>query len=202
MNFCICHYTPLIERKTSVLEQLNKYKISNFNLIEICNKEDLNENIFKKFTNFKASEISLFLKHVSIYEKFLNNNEYIIVLEDDFIFKYEPMEKIQELINEANENGNWDLIFSGDCCNLHYNNIIPNKKLYKTNLSRGTCMYIININTTKKLLDIFNLEKIIDKPIDHWFNYIFKKYDFISYWSEPTLVMQGSETKIFNSSLK
>jgi hypothetical protein len=63
-------------------------------------------------------------------------------------------------------------------------------------------MYIINIHTTNKLVTIFNLEIKIVKPIDLWFNYIIKKYNLISYWSEPTLVIQGSETNIFPSSLR
>ena len=202
LNFCICHYTPLSDRKISVLKQLNNNNISDFNLIEIYNKEDLSKNNLEKFDNLKLSEISLFLKHISIYEKNLYNKDYIVVLEDDFIFKDNPIINIEKIINEANNNGIWDLIFSGDCCNLHYKNVENYKNLYKTNLSRGTCMYIININTTNKLLEIFNLEKRIIKPIDHWFNYILYKYNLISYWSEPTIVMQGSEMNIFSSSLR
>ena len=202
LNFCICHYTPLSDRKISVLKQLNNNNISDFNLIEIYNKEDLSKNNLEKFDNLKLSEISLFLKHISIYEKNLYNKDYIVVLEDDFIFKDNPIINIEKIINEANNNGIWDLIFSGDCCNLHYKNVENYKNLYKTNLSRGTCMYIININTTNKLLEIFNLEKKIVKPIDHWFNYILYKYNMISYWSEPTIVMQGSEMKIFPTSLR
>ena len=202
LNFCICHYTPLSDRKISVLKQLNNNNISDFSLIEIYNKEDLSKNNLEKFDNLKLSEISLFLKHISIYEKNLYNKDYIVVLEDDFIFKDNPIMYIEKIINEANNNGIWDLIFSGDCCNLHYKNVENDKNLYKTNFSRGTCMYIININTTNKLLEIFNLEKRIIKPIDHWFNYILYKYNLISYWSEPTIVMQGSEMNIFSSSLR
>lgn len=202
LNFCICHYTPLSDRKISVLKQLNNNNISDFSLIEIYNKEDLSKNNLEKFDNLKLSEISLFLKHISIYEKNLYNKDYIVVLEDDFIFKDNPIMYIEKIINEANNNGIWDLIFSGDCCNLHYKNVENDKNLYKTNFSRGTCMYIININTTNKLLEIFNLEKRIIKPIDHWFNYILYKYNLISYWSEPTIVMQGSEMNIFPTSLR
>ena len=202
LNFCICHYTPLSDRKISVLKQLNNNNISDFNLIEIYNKEDLSKDNLEKFDNLKLSEISLFLKHISIYEKNLYNKDYIVVLEDDFIFKDNPIINIEKIINEANNNGIWDLIFSGDCCNLHYKNVENYKNLYKTNLSRGTCMYILNINTTNKLLEIFNFEKRISKPIDHWFNYILNKYNMISYWSEPTIVMQGSEMNIFPSSLR
>lgn len=202
LNFCICHYTPLSDRKISVLKQLNNNNISDFSLIEIYNKEDLSKNNLEKFDNLKLSEISLFLKHISIYEKNLYNKDYIVVLEDDFIFKDNPIMYIEKIINEANNNGIWDLIFSGDCCNLHYKNVENDKNLYKTNFSRGTCMYIININTTNKLLEIFNLEKRIINPIDHWFNYILYKYNLISYWSEPTIVMQGSEMNIFSSSLR
>jgi GR25 family glycosyltransferase involved in LPS biosynthesis len=202
--FCVCHYTPLFQRKDSVLRQFKNNDISEFDLIEIYNKEDLTKNNLEKFDNLKLSEISLFLKHISIYEKYLDNRDYIVVLEDDFIIKnnIDINKNIEKLINEANNNGDWDLIFSGECCNLHYKNIENEKNLYRTNFSRGTCMYIININTTNKLIEIFNSEKKIIKPIDHWFNYILDKYNMISYWSEPTIVMQGSEINVFPSSLR
>jgi hypothetical protein len=49
---------------------------------------------------------------------------------------------------------------------------------------------------------INNDEEIINKPIDHWFNYIRKKYNLIYYLSEPTLVSQGSEKCLFSSSVR
>ena len=67
-------------------------------------------------------------------------------------------------------------------------------------------MYILNIGICNKLLNIFNEEtsnnNTINKPIDHWFNQIQSKYNLKYLWSEPTLVSQGSETKLFTSSLR
>lgn len=61
---------------------------------------------------------------------------------------------------------NWDVLFSGECCNLHVK-LQPNKIFYESNGSRGTCMYVLNKGVSKKLHDIINIETKITKPIDH-----------------------------------
>ena len=61
------------------------------------------------------------------------------------------------------ESMEWDIIFTGECCNIHVNNIEHNKLFYKTNYgSRGTCMYILNKGVFKKLYDIFNIKTHIN----------------------------------------
>ena len=95
----------------------------------------------------------------------------------------------------------WDIVFTGECCNLHSKNITADKIFYKSVFSRGASMYILNYNIGKKLLDIFKNDNNI-RQIDWWFNDIQSIYNLKYLWSEPTLVYQGSELGVFKSSLR
>ena len=201
MKIYITHYTPLTIRKENIIKQLNMYNIENYEFIEQYDRENLTESDIRKFSNIKLSEISLFLKHIEIFKKEVDNNEIIIVLEDDAIFVDNFKEKLNIYIQELEKINDWDVIFSADCCNLHIQSV-KEKLFYKSNGSRGACMYILNVGVCKKILNIIDIETSINKPIDHWFNLIQHKYNLKYYWSEPVLVKQGSEIGIFNSAIR
>ena len=199
MKFFITHYTPLFERKKHIIEQFDKYNITDYEFIEIYDKELLTKDDTSKYSNdLKVSEISLFLKHVEIFNKEVN--DIIVVFEDDALLVDDFMEKLHKYIDELHEY-DWDILFSGACCNLH-TNIKNNKHIYESNGSRGTCMYIMNKYVNKKIRDILHKESIISKPIDHWFNDMKYKYNLNFYWCEPELVLQGSENGLFKSAIR
>ena len=202
MNIYITHYTPLINRKANIIKQFENYNITNYTFIENYDNEQLIPNNLLKFSNITLGETSLFLKHIEVFIKEQDNNDdLIIVFEDDAILVDNFKEKLNIYIKELDKINNWDIIFTADCCNLH----VPKCKdelFYSTNKNRGTCMYILNKGVCKKILNIFHIEQKINKPIDLWFNIIQKKYNMTYYWSEPTIVQQGSEIGIFKSALR
>lgn len=203
MKIYITHYTPLIERKENIINQLKIYNIDNYEFIEVYDRENLTNANIVKFSHITLSETSLFLKHIEIYKKYVDNNknELVIVLEDDAIFVDNFKEKLDIYVQELEKINDWDVIFTADCCNLHIKSV-KEKLFYSSNGSRGTCMYILNVGVCKKLLNIIDIETSINKPIDHWFNLIQHKYNLKYYWSEPILVKQGSEIGIFNSAIR
>ena len=223
ISIFITHYTPLISRKANIIKQMLEHNISEsiYKFIEIYDREDLipsiNNNtttpttkLLSSFVGIKLSEISLFIKHIEIFKQCSSSSKYIVVLEDDAIlvnnFSQHLITYINKLEMLTESHIDWDIAFTGECCNLHINHTTKNNIFYKSNTSRGTCMYILNIGICNKLLNIFNEEtsnnNTINKPIDHWFNQIQSKYNLKYLWSEPTLVSQGSETKLFTSSLR
>jgi GR25 family glycosyltransferase involved in LPS biosynthesis len=198
MKIFVIHYTPLKERKISIMNQFEKNNITDYEFIETYDREDLNETDIKKFSNLKLSHISLILKNVEIFKK--GNEDIFVIFEDDSILCDDFLIKLNEHLNNLPEK--WDIIFSGECCNLHASPIIKGKILYETKLSRGAGMYILNKNVTNKLVKIFDNEKNINLPFDHWFNYIYSKYgNLIYYWTEPVLVEQGSGNGTFPTSI-
>lgn len=198
MKYFITHYTPLLDRKQNIIKLLENANIIDYEFIETYDREKLNKIEIEKFSQIKLSEISLFLKHIEIFKKEIY--DIVIVLEDDAILVDNFKEKLDSYLNEL-ETMEWDIVFSGECCDLHHKKE-SNKIFYESTGSRGTCMYILNKGVCKKLNDIVNKEKQIIKPIDHWFNDMKLKYNLKYYWSEPTLVFQGSETGIFKSVIR
>jgi GR25 family glycosyltransferase involved in LPS biosynthesis len=197
MKYYITHYTPLKTRKIHLVAQLNRYNITDYEFIEIYDREDLKEEEIHKFKNITMSEISLFLKHIEIFKK--TNDELTIVLEDDIIFNQDFINKLNNYLDNLPKT--WDILFTCECSDLHSNNIVSDKIYYESETSRGTCMYILNKGVSKKLLDIFNNEKETSYAIDWWFNKIKDENNLIYYWSEPTLAIQGSELGIFPGSI-
>jgi GR25 family glycosyltransferase involved in LPS biosynthesis len=202
MKIYITHYTPLKDRKQKIIEQLNNYNLTNYEFIELYDRENLTSNEKNKFSNISLSEMSLFLKHIEIFKKEYNTNEYIIVLEDDAILLNNFKENLNTYINELTQLTMWNVAFTSSCCNLHVKNTIPSNHFYVSNSSRGTCMYIINIGTCKLLLNIYQKQSKIKVPIDHWFNNILTPYNLKYYWSEPVLIEQGSELGIYKSEIR
>jgi glycosyl transferase family 25 len=198
MKFFITHYTPLIERKSNIVAQLEKHGIIEYEFIELYDREKLNKSNLDKFSQIKLSEISLFLKHIEIFNKC--SDEIVIVFEDDAILVDNFMDKLTQYLDELNKYS-WDVLFSGGCCDLHVNSV-ENKHIYESNGSRGTCMYVLNKGVCSKLKNIIEKETQIIKPIDHWFNDMGHKYNLKYYWSEPELVIQGSEIGLFKSVIR
>jgi len=203
MKFFITHYTPLVERKQNMIQQLEKYGINNVEFIENYDREVLTEQDVCKFASIKMSEISLFLKHIEIFNKEMDTDDIVVILEDDAIFADDFLNKLNQYIEEMNQY-DWDILFSGDCCNLHIDvdKMSDGKHIYNKSGSRGTCMYVLNKGVCKKLRYIICSETNICEPIDHWFNYVIVKYGLRSFWSEPALVSQGSEMGIFMSAIR
>jgi GR25 family glycosyltransferase involved in LPS biosynthesis len=152
----------------------------------------------EKFKDITMPEISLFLKHIEIFKK--KDNDIVVILEDDAIFVDKFEEKLTNYVDYL-RNYDWDILFCGECCNLHKKSI-SDKIFYESDSSRGTCMYVLNKGVSAKINNILNLEIFLNKPIDHWFNLIKSKYNLKYLWSEPTLVYQGSETGIFRSFIR
>ena len=190
MKFVITHYTKLTERYVHIVNQMKTAGITDYEIIKTHDRDDLTHNEIIKFSKITNSEISLFLKHIEIF-KTAPEDEIIVVFEDDAILCENFMNKMNLCISQL-EQVEWDVLFSGECCNLHYKPE-SGKNIKKSIGSRGTCMYILNTGVGKKLYNIFNSQPVISNQIDWWFNKIMVDNKLQYYWSEPTLVSQGSD---------
>ena len=62
-------------------------------------------------------------------------------------------------------------------------------------------MYVLNKGIGKRLYDIFCNQSIVTYPIDWWFYKTQPDHNLNYFWSEHTLVSQGSDTGLFQSSI-
>ncbi len=120
----------------------------------------------------------------------------------------------------------YDIKFIGNGCNLHIpnNKIQQNKYIYFKNnilidfqsniknwnvdwgtaIVRCTDSYLISKKCANKILNYFNninIENSIYHPIDFWLNDIIKILNLNIYWAEPTIISQGTQCGIFQSSI-
>ena len=198
-QFFITHYTPLVERKNHIINELRKAGIEEYTFIETKDRDVLTPEEVSKFTQITKSEISLFLKHVEVFKLDIND-KYVVVLEDDAILCENFCENLTNYIYQL-QSERWDVLFPAECCDLHCN-VDQGKNVKQTNSSRGTCMYVLNYGAGKRLYEIFNGDDNVHQPIDWWMNYATKSNDVVYFWSEPTLVSQGSSTGLFSTSLR
>jgi glycosyl transferase family 25 len=216
MKIFITHYSKLVERKETVLNQFAKNNILDYHFIENLNKEDITDEHLNNFNldapimgerKFVVNIISLFLKHIYIYNLIANSDiEYALILEDDVILDDNFMEKLNTYITELPND--FDALFIGNGCNLHIPNdkIIEGKHIYPMCSTRCTDSYLISKKCAIKMISFYNyfiMNNIkIGLPVDHWLNLAFKNTNCNVYWSEPTIVKQGSENNVFKSSLR
>lgn len=199
----ILHYTPLVERKIHILSQVNKY---NFHHTFIEDEEILHDGILKEklFTEITNTEISIFVKHINTWKEIVKNNDnnnYFLILEDDVVFDENFETKLNNYINQIPHN--FDMVFIGECCNIHISPelLSENVNIYKSTGSRCADSYLISKKCCIKLLNQLH-KNIINKQVDHWFNDMRNLFKLNFYFAEPTIVRQGSEIGVFNSSIR
>lgn len=200
MKFYVCHYMPAVERKLSIEYQFTKAQIHDYEFEEQFDRENLNFGDLNKFTDLSLAEISLFNKHLNVLKR-APKDDYITIFEDDAVLVDDFQLKLNNYLSQLTTQ-KWDILFASDCCDLHVSTQTKVPSVYPVPLSRGACCYILNKGVCKKLVDIYESYSTISKPYDHWLNDIATVHPFKYYWSEPTIVYQGSEIGLFESTLK
>ena len=212
MKIFVIHYSKLVDRKKHILEQFEKYNITDYEFIEKYDKDEITEyesNLFDP--NYKKSTMSLHLKHNYIYNIIAETYEYALILEDDVILSDNFIEKLNNYITQLPQD--YDMLFIGDGCNLHIekHKLIPNKNIYEKCLyptswggdgaSRCSDSYIITKTCANKLCEyIDNLKDKIKLPIDWGLNEAARDNNLKVYWCEPTIVTRGTQNGLFHSS--
>ena len=161
--------------------------------------------------NYTNCQMSMSLKHFYAYKEISDKYDNGLILEDDAIL----INNFTDILNKYMEQlpKNYDMLFIGDGCNLHIekNKLIPNQNIYEKCLyptrwggngaSRCSDSYIISKICANKLCKyINNLNYKIELPIDWWINVAARDNNFKVYWAEPTIVTQGTQNGLFQTS--
>lgn len=208
MKIFITHYSKLVDRKRHILEQFKNQNITDYEFIEKYDKNELTDdecNLFDINYNNK-SKMSLHLKHNYIYKLIAENYESALIFEDDVILSDNFNDKLNKYMTQLPKD--YDMLFIGDGCNLHIEShlLSPNKYIYEKysygGFTRCADSYIISKKCAIKLCDyIKNLTDKINLPIDCWLTTAARDNNFKVYWAEPTIVTQGSQNGLFQTSL-
>ena len=211
INIFVCHYTKLIERKKYILDELKYINNNNFEFIKDFDKEDIDDNIIKKYINnkdgewklrvnkfnnyynsnfrkLKNSEISLALKHYQALKKMISMDlDYVLIIEDDCKFEKDFINKLSVIIK--NLPTNWDVYIPNSYLNLFGFNINRNYlNLNSLIIKRKhpstayTLSYLIKKEAAIKIVNEIENNKIC-LPIDFEYNWLFYKLNLNVYWN-------------------
>ena len=211
MKIFIIHYKLLINRKKHILEQFQKYNITDYEFISIDRDELYNHNIDIFQENYSKSNSAISLSHFYAYKQISEKYENALIFEDDVILSDNFNEILNKYLSQLPKD--YDMLFIGDGSKLHIekNKLIPNKYIYEkcveptswggNGISRCTDSYIVSKKCAIKLCDyINNLSYKIDLPIDWWLNVAGRDNNFKVYWAEPTIVTQGTQNGVYKTS--
>ena len=210
MKIFVIHYKKLIDRKKHIINQFEKYNITDYEFIEI-DRDELQEydlSVFEHLTNFY---MAIGLSHMYAYKQIKNNYDEAIIIEDDIILCNDFINIFNNYISQLPKD--YDMLFFGNGCNLHIqaNNLIPNKNIYEKGLyptnwggdgcSRCIDSYVVSKKCAIKLCEyIDNIKYKINLPADWWLNIAARDNNLKVYWAEPTIASQGSENGMFEKS--
>ena len=193
----ICHYKKLVERKQSILNQLNYFGIDNYQFIELYDKDEWDEEsisfnypqINNPYNRMTPGEKSLALKHAWIVKDMYNQKyDSVLVLEDDAMLCDDFIAHFNSYKAQLPED--WDIGWVGSCFNLREPQK-PNINIYKTDRgSRCTHAFCLSKQFAQKTHEeVVN----INRPSDHYYNHLVKSLQLNNYWFQPPLALQSLE---------
>ena len=198
----VIHFEPLVERKIHLDDLLRRiadvkvsYRIMNEETDEVA-KLEYNSKFLSSPRREKITpqELAVSLAHLEVYRDIVRKGyETCLILEDDAVLNDFFFDNIRSALVESKE---FDFTFLSSCCNLH----APRTRtglLQESSTSRSVCGYIVRSNCLEKVIKA--CEPFID-VIDWQLNHIRQELNLRYAWSEPEIVIQGSE-KEFESNM-
>jgi len=205
MKIYVLHSGNLTKRKKHILEQFRIHNISNFEFIEKYDVSKITDDECSIFDeHYKKTKMSLFLKHIYCYQLIIrdHDSDTSLIFEDDVILSDDFNDILSKYIKELPKN--YDMLFIGSGYNLHIDKqiLIDDKHIYENPYTRCTDSYIITNNCAQQIYEYFiNGDDKINLPIDFWLNKVIANNKLKVYWSEPTIVSQGSQSGLFELSI-
>lgn len=159
------------DRRASILAELNKHNITNYDFVEAIPGSGLNLDtisIDKNYRPLRPNEIGCYLSHVKVYEKILLSDQEIhLILEDDVYFINNFKNKLFQILDRV-KLVEWDVFYIG--INCYWPECKKGKYVYRPlgiyypdNIAYGTHAYLIKKSTINKIYDsLFPIRWAID----------------------------------------
>lgn len=202
----VIHAAHFVDRKKHITQALGHHGIA-FEFVKAFDPKDITAEIEEKYfssnVELSTGAKSCALKHVHVMEMMHERQQSLaLVLEDDLILDDGFVEWVQAFLDEASEFPAGYSIQLG-CANNMYvpgRQLKNNQHLYLQKEVRAGEAYLIDAKAANLRLSWITENKI-SLPIDHLFNRSDRELGLSIYWSDPTLVEQGSMNGLFKTSL-
>jgi len=220
----VLHYTKLTDRKERLDEMFSIHGIDVEYITEFDQEDLTQEMIDKSYDRRKESydakihpayrerstphrilnmaEISCTFKHRLAIQKIAEEcPSHGLIFEDDVILVPNFAYQFNEFLKSTPSD--WEAIFMGCCANLRVPSHLqkPNQHAYLMNhpASRGGDSYLLTNETACKIKSTMDTFVTIS---DWELSYQLFRHDIKTYWWEPPLVVQGSETGLYKTTLR
>jgi GR25 family glycosyltransferase involved in LPS biosynthesis len=215
MEAFVIHYTPLVDRKAHITQELTREGITPV-FIEKYDREHLTETDIARFIlshKLRIGTVSLFLKQVEAWRRIASGSkEFGIIFEDDAVLTPGFVATLETYMKELPTD--YDILMINEGCNFHIpaELIVADKHVYLRGVHPTTwggnggtrCLdgYVLSKKCASKFVEIFDsrTEKSISLEVDWWMNVVMRAISANVYWAEPSIVKQGSEVGLFKSS--
>jgi len=203
----VIHARKFADRAAYMKALLGRLEIP-FEFIEPYDADQLDDAIQSRFlvpgSGLSPGEYSCSLKHFEAWRRIVARNQRLaLVLEDDVVLTDNFIEKLGEIVAESAALAQPYTIQIG-CANNMYvprRSLVPGKLLYAAIEVRATDAYLIGAPAAQTRLAWLDHNKI-HLTTDHLCNLMDRQSQTRIYWSEPTLVEQGSMNGLFPSTLE
>jgi glycosyl transferase family 25 len=202
----VIHAAHFVERKKHITQALNEQGID-FEFVEAFDPKDITEDVERNYfapdVQMSMGAKSCALKHVHVMEMMRDRQQRLaLVLEDDLVLDKDFVPWVHAFLKEATDFVEGYSIQLG-CANNMYvpgRQLRKNQHLYLQKEVRAGEAYLIDAQAANQRLEWIYKNKI-SLPIDHLFNLSDRQLGLSIYWSDPTLVEQGSMNGLFKTSL-
>lgn len=222
MKTFVIHYNKLVERKARLmpLMAINHLQCQ---FVDKYDRDTLGEaeiNMFKWRWPFRfmlsqkdKASMAITLSHIYSWREIAEQHELGLILEDDAIFDANFRPTLDDYLSQLPSG--WDMLFIGDGCNLHIpeSELTPGRFIYEKShgptkwggrgATRCTDSYIMSQKAAQKISDFIQSAGAaykITQNVDWWLNEVISACELKIYWSEPTIVTQGSQNKLYKTS--
>ena len=195
------------DRKKSIKKQLKNLNLE----FEFILEHDIPDLKAKELSQYfaeehplKPSELSCSMKHIEALKKIeKQEGEVFLILEDDVLFSKNSKKILENIKKELTSIEDDFVISLGNAANMYTpkKELKENVLLYKNIENRAADSMLISKEAVKKRLQWLK-ENQTTLPADHMYNLIDNEVGNHIYWLEPTIVTQGSQAGLFESSIQ
>ena len=198
MKTYIIHVSDAYEREEHIRKELSDKNLD-LEFIHEGDIKDLSKEVldiyFTGGMHDARAAVSCAYKHILTCEKTIKGNEEIVLVLEDDIYCYKNFDTmLKKILIEIKERSLKNFFISLEDSTLRYipgSRRIKGQYLYHEKISRTTGGYLLDKEGAQSILNGIKKNKI-DRPVDHYYDFLTKEKQIDMFWSQPAIICQGS----------
>lgn len=202
----VIHARKYVERGLHMRAHLAQFGIP-FEIIELFDADQISEADLKRCVSpdskLSPALVSSVFKHIEALRRMVANGvQRALIFEDDVVLHPQFNEHLNRFLDEADRFDHPHSIQIGCANNMFVPKRLlqPGQHLYPADQVRAADSFIINHEAARLRLAWLERNKFF-QPADHLYNRTDREMGIRFYWSDPTIVEQGSMNGMFQSTL-